>query len=273
MSVAIVLPARLASTRLPNKLLLDRSGKTLLEHTIERAQIAQKQYPDLFTTIRVACDDEKLVAAAKRAGADAVMTRKDHQSGTDRIAEAAADLKEDIIVNLQADEPEIEIDSIHKIAVLLSQPEDQAFQRKSENKAVMGTLATFIYDKAIFENPNVVKVVGDNMPNRAIYFSRAPIPHARDGQIVTKSDRGPIYGLHHIGIYSYRREFLFEFIKLMPSRLELTEKLEQMRAIENHYGIRLGLVTNHFPGIDTPEDYEAFLKRLKSKQQDSQARS
>src|SRR5579862_1439423 len=158
MSVAIVLPARLASTRLPNKLLLDRSGKTLLEHTIERAQLAQKLYPKLFTTIRVACDDEKLVAAAKRSGVQAVMTRKDHQSGTDRIAEASADLKEDIIVNLQADEPEIDPEFIHKVATLLTAPEQEINPpRPSSNKAaVMGTLATPIYEEMTFRNPNVV---------------------------------------------------------------------------------------------------------------------
>src|SRR4051812_43952160 len=150
MSVAIVLPARLASTRLPNKLLLDRSGKTLLEHTIERAQLAQKAYPKLFTTIRVACDDEKLFSAAKRAGADAVMTRKDHQSGTDRIAEAAKDLKEEIIVNLQADEPEVDPEFVHTVANALVQPEREFFGRKETSKAMMATLATYIYDEATF---------------------------------------------------------------------------------------------------------------------------
>jgi 3-deoxy-manno-octulosonate cytidylyltransferase (CMP-KDO synthetase) len=254
MSVAIVLPARLKSTRLPNKLLLNRTGKTLLEHSIDRAKLAQAAYPKLFTTIRVACDDEQLIVAAKRAGVDAVMTDPNHQSGTDRIAEAAKDLKEEIIVNLQADEPEIELEYVRKVAELLNH---------ADSSATMGTLATYIHDEATFRNPNVVKVIVDNLPTRAIYFSRAPIPFSRDGA----SYGGPgkhIYGLHHIGIYSYRHDFLNKFVTLPPSRLEQVEKLEQLRALENGATIGIALVPKHFPGIDTPEDYEAFLQRQKS---------
>lgn len=277
MSVAIVLPARLASTRLPNKLLLDRSGKTILEHTIERAQLAQKQYPDLFTTIRVACDDEKLVAAAKRAGVQAVMTRKDHQSGTDRIAEAAADLKEDIIVNLQADEPEIDPEYIGKVAAVLRMPEPIAANAEwiggaPPGELGMATLATFIYDLGIFNNPNVVKVVRRNWSNRALYFSRAPIPFRRDSGSAPlfklRDESGServVYGFHHIGIYAYWREFLLKFVKLRPSQLEQIEKLEQLRALEYGYGIRVAWVPSHVPGIDTPEDYEAFLERQRNK--------
>ncbi|HYF51144.1 MAG TPA: 3-deoxy-manno-octulosonate cytidylyltransferase, partial [Planctomycetota bacterium] len=207
MSVAIILPARLASTRLPNKLLLDRTGKTVLEHTIDRAKEARAKYPHLFTTVRVACDDEKLIAAAKRGGVDAVMTRKDHQSGTDRIAEACAGLKEDIIVNLQADEPEINPDYIAKVAELLTLPEHELFGRKPANDAPMATLATFIYDESTFRNPNVVKVVRNEFWNRALYFSRAPIPYSRDGSPLFQTNDGKhVFGLHHIGIYAYRRE-------------------------------------------------------------------
>lgn len=254
MSVAIVLPARLKSTRLPNKLLLSRTGKTLLEHSIDRAKLAQAAHPKLFTTIRVACDDESLISAAKRAGVDAVMTNPNHQSGTDRIAEAAKDLKEEIIVNLQADEPEIEISYVHKVAMQIGDGAD---------RSEMGTLATFIHDEATFRNPNVVKVVADNLPTRAIYFSRAPIPYSRDGL----SYGGPgkhIFGLHHIGIYAYRHDFLNRFVTLPPSRLEQVEKLEQLRALENGATIKLALVPKHFPGIDTPEDYEAFVTRWNS---------
>jgi 3-deoxy-manno-octulosonate cytidylyltransferase (CMP-KDO synthetase) len=256
MNVAIVLPARLKSTRLPNKLLLNRTGKTLLEHSIDRAKLAQAAYPKLFTTIRVACDDEQLIVAAKRAGVDAVMTDRNHQSGTDRIAEAAKDLKEEIIVNLQADEPEIELEYVRKVAELL---------QRADTPAVMGTLATFIYDETTFRNPNVVKVVVDDIPTRAIYFSRAPIPYSREGLPYGGPTGKHVYGLHHIGIYSYRHEFLNRFVTLpQPSRLEQVEKLEQLRALENGATIGIALVPKHFPGIDTPEDYEAFLQRQKS---------
>ena len=267
MSVAIVLPARLKSTRLPNKLLLHRSGKTLLEHSINRAKLAQAAYPKLFTTIRVACDDEQLLAAAKRAGVDAVMTDPNHPSGTDRIAEAARDLNEEIIVNLQADEPEIEPAYVHAVAQLLT---------SGASGAEMGTLAAAICDEATFRNPNVVKVVVDRpageRPASAIYFSRAPIPYSRDGQ----SYAGPgkhVFGLHHIGIYAYRHDFLNTFVTLPPSRLEQVEKLEQLRALEHGATIRVALVPKHFPGIDTPEDYEAFLIREKSRSQEPRARS
>jgi 3-deoxy-manno-octulosonate cytidylyltransferase (CMP-KDO synthetase) len=282
MSVAIVLPARLASTRLPNKLLLDRSGKTLLEHTIERAQLAQKAYPKLFTTIRVACDDEKLVAAAKRAGADAVMTRKDHQSGTDRIAEAAKDLKEEIIVNLQADEPEIDPESIATVARQVTRFSDHPSKNFKESNQFglrdrhiappMGTLAVPIFDEEIFRRTSVVKVIC-NHEHEALYFSRAPIPFAADPDaadlLCRQSDESGrarrVLGYHHIGIYSYQRDFLLFFQKLKPSKLEKLEKLEQLRVLENGYTIQVGIVEKNNPGIDTPEDYEAFLVRQRNK--------
>ena len=266
MSVAIVLPARLKSTRLPNKLLLSATGKTLLEHTIDRAKLAQAAYPKLFTTIRVACDDEQLIRAAQRAGVDAVMTSPDHQSGTDRIEEASRDLKEDVIVNLQSDEPEIDPEYIGKVATLLTLPEPEIFNRKPMNNAPMATLATFIYDRNNFNNPNIVKVVRNELWNRALYFSRAPIPYSREGDPLFSNDGRHVYGLHHIGIYSYRREFLAEYVKLKPTPLEKLEKLEQLRALEHDFGIRVALVPNNNPGIDTPADYEAFVTRWKSQE-------
>jgi 3-deoxy-manno-octulosonate cytidylyltransferase (CMP-KDO synthetase) len=257
-SVAIILPARLASTRLPNKLLLDRTGKTVLEHTIDRAKEARQQYPGLFTTIRVACDDAKLIAAARRADVDAVMTRLDHQSGTDRIAEAAQDLKEPYIVNLQSDEPELNCSRLKLVADMLA---------KSDSP--MATLATFIYDEAIFKNPNVVKIALSHETMNALYFSRAPIPFPRDGDsgYHLKAESRRIYGYHHIGMYGYRREFLSKIVTYKPSPLEQVEKLEQLRALEHGFSIKVGLVGDHVPGIDTPEDYEAFVKRMTAKQQ------
>ncbi|HYG75280.1 MAG TPA: 3-deoxy-manno-octulosonate cytidylyltransferase [Planctomycetota bacterium] len=257
MRVAIILPARLQSTRLPNKLLLEAGGKTVLEHTIARAFEAQKANPRLITRVRVACDDEKLLAAAKRSGADAVMTRKDHQSGTDRIAEAAANIDEEIVVNLQADEPEIDPANIRLVAELLT---------ARNEKAPMGTLVVPLYDEANFKKPNVVKVALSST-GYALYFSRAPIPFVRDesaesAALMTLNGRR-FYGYHHLGIYAYRREFLLGYKKLPDSTLEKLEKLEQLRALEAGHAIKVAVASSNPPGIDTPEDYDAFLKRLK----------
>jgi 3-deoxy-manno-octulosonate cytidylyltransferase (CMP-KDO synthetase) len=266
-SVAIILPARLASTRLPNKLLLDRTGKTVLEHTIARAQEAQAAYPGVFTTIRVACDDSQLIAAARRANVQAVMTRADHQSGTDRIAEAAEGLKEEFVLNLQADEPELSAARLKLVADMLQ-----------NNDAPMATLATFIFDEATFNNPNVVKVALSHYNMNALYFSRAPIPFPRDGEKGYHLSFGPekkrVYGYHHIGMYGYRREFLAKIVTFKPSPLEKVEKLEQLRALEHGFAIKVGLVDDHVPGIDTPEDYEAFVQRWKTtKSQEPGAKS
>jgi 3-deoxy-manno-octulosonate cytidylyltransferase (CMP-KDO synthetase) len=262
-SVAIILPARLASTRLPDKLLLDRTGKTVLEHTIDRAKEAQQQQPNLFTTIRVACDDSQLIAAARKAGVQAVMTRADHQSGTDRIAEAAEGLSEEFILNLQADEPELSWTRLKLVADMLE-----------KSDAPMATLATFIFDEATFKNPNVVKVAFSHYNMNALYFSRAPIPFPRDGDSgyhLTKGEADKtvrrIYGYHHIGMYGYRREFLAKIVTFKPSPLEKIEKLEQLRALEHGFAIKVGLVEDHVPGIDTPDDYEAFVNRTMAKQQ------
>lgn len=256
MPVAVVLPARLASTRLPGKLLLDRTGHTVLEHTIERALEARKRSAGLITRVLAACDDEKLVAVALKAGVEAVMTRPDHQSGTDRIAEAAAPLPEDVIVNLQADEPEVDPALIVQVAVLLT---------GGGNDASMSTLAVPIFDAERWKKPNVVKVVVDGQ-GRAMYFSRAPIPHPRDedGAAETWSLNGRrVYGLHHLGLYAYRKAFLLGYKDLPKSRLEQLEKLEQLRALEAGHTIRVGLAKENPPGIDTPEEYEAFVARFK----------
>jgi len=257
MTAAIVLPARLASTRLARKLLLDQTGKTLLEHTVERALAARAAHPALFHTVLVACDDESLMALARRAGADAVMTRPDHQSGTERLAEAAANLKEDIIVNLQADEPEMEPESIFRVAALL---------KDGPEEVPMATLATPILDEAKWRKPNVVKVV-IGQDGHALYFSRAPIPFPRDEEHAPErwqSDGKRIYGLHHLGLYAYRRPFLLQIPSLPASRLEQLEKLEQLRVLEAGYGIRVGETDSHPPGIDTLEEYEQFVARWKA---------
>ena len=270
MSVAVVLPARLKSTRLPDKLLLEAGGKTILEHTIARAREAQAASQGMIARILVAADDEKLLAAARRAGAEAVMTDPDHTSGTDRIAEAARDLREDIIVNLQADEPELDPCSIILVAKLLETEKIQNPESKIQNPQVpMATLAVPIFDEAEWKKTNVVKVVlGGN--GNALYFSRAPIPFMRDepgpsGRKVWCIDGRRVYGYHHVGLYAYRREFLLGYKALPKSKLERLEKLEQLRALEAGYMIKVGIVAANPPGIDTPEDYAAFVERVKQR--------
>ncbi|MGD0092304.1 MAG: recombinase family protein, partial [Planctomycetota bacterium] len=172
MNVAVVLPARLKSTRLPDKLLLEAGGKTILAHTVARAREAQAAAPGLITRVLVAADDEKLLAAARCAGVEAVLTSPDHTSGTSRIAEAARGLHEDIIVNLQADEPEIASENIIKVANLLAAEEIENRKSKIENsEAPMATLAVPIFDEAEWRKTNVVKVVlGSN--GNALYTVR-----------------------------------------------------------------------------------------------------
>ena len=278
MSVAVVLPARLESTRLREKLLLNRTGRTLLEHTLERAKEAQHAQPGAVTTVLVACDDPRLSEAAGRAGVRAVLTRKDHPSGTDRIAEAAEGLNEDLIVNLQADEPELEPELILRLVELMAAAPAQRFP--------VGTLCAPIYDEAAFQAPNVVKVILDGFDarrswHRALYFSRAPIPFVRDTAPTpdgwTMSDPSGasrrVLGWHHIGMYAYRREFLKTFCALPPASLEKREKLEQLRVLENGYEMAVAVCHAHPPGIDTPEDYEAFVSRWNSKHQEPRAKS
>jgi len=247
---ALVLPARLASTRLPRKLLLAETGRPLLAHTVECALAAAEASGGAISRVLVAADCEELARAARAAGAEAVLTDPNHKSGTDRIAEAARGLKEDVIVNLQADEPEMPAKSILKLADLLLASPDE----------VMATLAAPIGTPEDLTNPNVVKVVVD-ATGHALYFSRAPIPWAREGW----AGRDPTKSvLRHFGIYAYRREFLLGYSKLPPSRLEEIEKLEQLRALEAGHRIACTVVDSVPEGIDTPESYAAFVKRWKA---------
>lgn len=252
MSVAVILPARLASTRLANKLLLEAAGKTILEHTLDRAREAQARSGGVITALLVAADDAKLIAVAERAGVKAVLTDPNHQSGTDRIAEAAQNVSEKYIVNLQADEPEIHPDYVVKAAKLLLSPDAPE----------MSTLATPIYDFEKWQKPNIVKVIVGNS-GKALYFSRAPIPFLREESdaMAWQIAGRRVYGFHHIGIYGYRSEFLQKYKSLPPSALEKMERLEQLRVLDAGYTIKVNIVDNNPPGIDTPEDFENFLKR------------
>ena len=259
LTVAIILPARLKSTRLPDKLLLDRSGKTVLEHTI--AQARKSLTRGFSARIVIAVDDERLFAIARQCGAEAVMTDPNHTSGTDRVAEAALKINDEIIVNLQADEPEIDPANIRIVAELLT---------AAGERAPMATLAVPIFDENTWKKPNVVKAVV-SASGYAMYFSRAPLPYVRDangngnGADEWTIEGRHVHGLHHLGIYAYRREFLLAYKRLPPSRLEQLEKLEQLRALEAGHAIKVGLVGSNPPGIDTLEDYEAFLIREKNR--------
>ncbi|HEX7377475.1 MAG TPA: 3-deoxy-manno-octulosonate cytidylyltransferase [Pirellulales bacterium] len=245
----VVIPARLASTRLPRKLLLRASGKSVIQHTYEAARRARKP-----SGLCVATDHEEIFAEVRSFGGQAVMTSPDCASGTDRVAEVARGLGEiDLIVNVQGDEPELAGDAIDAAIAML----------ETDAQCVMSTLATPIRQREKLDNPACVKVVFDHR-GRAMYFSRSPIPHARewdDGLL----DADPPLFYQHIGLYAYRRDFLLSLAAMPPSRLEQTEKLEQLRVLEAGHAIAVAVVPHAALGIDTPQDFEAFVKRRQSR--------
>lgn len=245
MEIVAVIPARFASTRLPGKPLLADTGMPLICHVIEAARRSKR-----LNRIIVATDDSRIVAAVTQFGGEAVMTRADHPSGTDRVAEVAAGLPNTrIIVNLQGDEPEISAEALDHVVMMLENDPD----------APMATLATPIRDEATYRDPSCVKVV-IGQSGRALYFSRSPIPFYRDGL----PDDEPIAYLH-LGLYAYRRDFLLSFAKLPPSCLEKAEKLEQLRVLDAGYPVAVGIVEEPSIGIDTPDDYARFVVKWKSK--------
>jgi 3-deoxy-manno-octulosonate cytidylyltransferase (CMP-KDO synthetase) len=239
--VLACIPARYGSTRFPAKVLTKDTGKFLVQHTWERACLAK-----LPEKVIIAADDERIVAAAESFGAECVLTSPDHKSGTDRIAEAVKNIDCDVIVNLQADEPEIDPENIDFVAQLLIDKPDYQ----------MATLAADFQNPEQISNPDIVKVItGSN--NRAIYFSRAPIPYDRE-----KTGLGKVQQyLRHIGIYAYRKDFLLKITALPQTPLEKIEKLEQLRAIENGFPILVGKVKHTCDGIDTPAQYAEFIKK------------
>jgi 3-deoxy-manno-octulosonate cytidylyltransferase (CMP-KDO synthetase) len=226
-----VIPARFASSRFPGKALTPIAGKPMLQHVYERA--SQARY---LTKVIIATDDERIRDAARAFGAQVRMTRPDHASGTDRVAEVADSDAASVIVNIQGDEPLIDPEAIDVAALALLADDDLH----------MATLKKRIEDSSEITNPNVVKVVSD-LAGNAIYFSRCPIPYVRDG--------GAVH-FKHIGLYVYRREFLLAYSGLPVGPLERVERLEQLRALENGY--RVGVVETEYEslGVDTPEDLE-----------------
>jgi len=267
--IIVCIPGRYGSTRFPAKVLAKDTGKFLIQHVYEQAKLAK-----LPNRVIIAADDKRIADAAKTFGAECIMTNPDCSSGTDRIAEAIkkladsgqriADRKDkklnairytlnadDVVVNLQGDEPEIDPANIDTVAKLLLDNIDYP----------MATLAAEFETKEQIADPNIVKVVTMNNEqrtmNRAIYFSRSVIPYDRENTGI-----GSVKNyLRHLGIYAYRKDFLLKITKLPQTPLEKLEKLEQLRAIENGFDILVAKVKHTCAGIDTPEQYAEFVKR------------
>jgi len=246
MRIAIIIPARHASSRLPGKPLLKATGKFLVQHVYERACAAQ-----CAAEVIVATDDSRIVEAVESFHGRAMMTRDDHVSGTDRVAEVAERLSADVIVNLQGDEPQIDPRAIDSLVQ----------QLREAPASEMATLAVPIRDRSLYDNPNVVKVVCDNR-GRALYFSRSPIPFCRDGEPDFKAE--PAKYLQHLGLYAYRRKALLQLAKTPPHPLEEMEKLEQLRMLGTGGAIQVGVVLESHRGVDTPADYEEFVRTYRS---------
>lgn len=242
MKSAVVIPARYASTRLPGKPLLKQTGKYLIQHVYEQACLARRA-----TDVIVATDDPRIRAAVEGFGGHVMMTRRDHLSGTDRVAEVARRLDAEIIVNLQGDEPLVEPASIDLLIDLLAK----------NAQVPVASLAIPITNLEVWRDPNCVKVVCDDQ-GRALYFSRAPIPMVRDGKpdFLTQ----PPCFLQHLGLYAYRRSFLETLAAHPPTPLEQLEKLEQLRILALGQHIQIGVVREAAIGVDTFADYERFVR-------------
>ena len=235
-----VIPARYASTRFPGKALADIAGRPMIQHVYGRAAAARH-----VDAVIVATDDQRIADAVTKFGGAVRMTRPDHLTGTDRLAEVAAELDCDLVVNVQGDEPLIEPDTI-----------DAAIEPFGDDSALlMSTVCTPILNNDAAADPNVVKVVID-VRGFALYFSRSPIPYAR-GSIGT-----PIRPYKHLGLYVYRREFLHALAALEPTALERSESLEQLRVLENGFAIRVIETRHDSIGVDTPEDLERVRRLL-----------
>ena len=241
MAFSVLIPARMASSRLPDKPLADISGIPMVVRVAQRAQRSAA------TRVVVAADDERIVKACQDHDIEVILTRNDHPSGSDRLAEACSLLGlEDasIVVNVQGDEPLIDPDAIDAAANLLEQRSDCS----------MSTLAHPLDTVEDFQNPNVVKVVLDAQ-STALYFSRAPIPWWRDGFADGISELPQPHPLRHVGLYAYRVGFLRTFPKLSQAPIEITESLEQLRAMWHGHRIAVHVTTaSPGPGVDTPED-------------------
>jgi 3-deoxy-manno-octulosonate cytidylyltransferase (CMP-KDO synthetase) len=239
--VVVIIPARYESTRLPGKPLADLHGQPMIQRVYERAQRARG-----VARVLVATDDERIRAAVTAFGGDVVMTGRAHRTGTDRIAEVAESLDADVVVNVQGDLPLLDPALVDAAVAPL----------RADAGLPMATIKTPIGERAELENPNVVKVVTDR-DGYALYFSRSPLPHHRDG-----AGAGAALGYKHIGLYAYRRDFLLSFARLAPTPLEEAEQLEQLRALEWGFRIKVAEVAAASIEVDTPRDLERARQQL-----------
>jgi 3-deoxy-manno-octulosonate cytidylyltransferase (CMP-KDO synthetase) len=240
-----VIPARYGAQRFPGKPLALIAGKALVQRVYEQARKASR-----LDDVVVATDDTRILEAVESFGGNAVLTSPDCPSGTDRAAEVARQYTCELIVNIQGDEPLMKPEMIDQLVAGMA----------AEPAFPMGTLARAVESPAVWSNPNVVKVVFGAKGN-ALYFSRCSLPYVRDANgafVAGKAHK-------HIGIYAYRREFLLKFVALPQSALEQTEKLEQLRALENNYGIRVWVTPHDSIGVDRPEDVQ-LVEEILSKQ-------
>ena len=264
MKTAIVIPARRASTRLPDKMLLNVTGKPLVQHTYE--QVCQARG---VSRILIATDDETIFQVAKQFGAEVVLTSPDHPTGTDRISEVAEKyLSEvDCIVNVQGDEPEINPQDINRLISL--------YEAANAHMAtlVVPFKSTLLEGPGSPYDPNAVKaVLGEPIQNqddvtlgyRALYFSRSLVPYPRDEKGVVLD---PSQYYLHLGIYGYSPEFVKRYVKLPQGTLEKIEKLEQLRILEHGYHIVAGVISTASPGVDTQADYDHFVQRYQKRLQ------
>ncbi|MGB1976132.1 3-deoxy-manno-octulosonate cytidylyltransferase [Pseudoalteromonas sp. SCSIO 43095] len=251
MEFVVVIPARYASTRLPGKPLADICGKPMIQHVYEKACLSGA------SKVVIATDHQKVFDAAKHFTNDVLMTREDHQSGTERLAEVVdlLDLSDDtIVVNVQGDEPLLSPDNVSQVATLLAQ-----------STAPMATLSVAIEERDEVFNPNAVKVVSDINKN-ALYFSRASIPFDRSAMMAEQQPLNLAPFQRHVGIYAYRAGFIKQYIQLSVSPLEVLESLEQLRVLYHGYAIKIeqAVVTPH-AGVDTPEDLAKVVAHIQSK--------
>lgn len=239
MKIIAVIPARYASTRFPAKLMQDLGGKTVIRRTYESA-LKTKLFDDVF----VVTDSDLIFEEITKNGGNAIMSRKNHESGSDRIAEAVENLDVDIVVNVQGDEPFIDRESLEKIIEL--------YKNDTKKKIDLASLMREITDEEAIRNPNNVKVITDQF-GFALYFSRSVIPYPREKNV------GVRY-FQHIGVYAFRKQALMDFYSLPMQSLEASEKLEQLRYLEYGKKIRMIETTHIGIGIDTPEDLERARK-------------
>ena len=243
-NVLAIIPARFGSTRLPGKPLASIAGKPMIQHVVERVRRAE-----LVKSILVATDDERIKKAVEGFGGQAILTRPDHRTGTDRVAEVAAHVNAELYVNIQGDEPLIDPGTVD--SVLAAMLEDESVQ--------IATPCTAITQPNEIMDPNIVKVARD-FDGNGLYFSRAPIPWVRDTKI-------PIAARHwkHIGLYAFRRDTLLEFPTLPPGELEHIEQLEQLRWLENGFRIRVVETDYDAVSVDVPADIERVEKILRER--------